>query len=343
MAELHANKGLDGLNRPMEGVRHRLLKILDQHGFHTGTRIGAELGLSRAAIHKHIRSLVDKGVPIHRVPGRGYRLAEGVVLLDEYAIERRLTDCARALAARIEVLEEVDSTSAEVARSINRGPLHGRICLAEKQTAGRGRRGRGWVASPYRDLMLSIGVEYAQWPQQLPTLGLVTALSIIRALEGVGIHDLMVKWPNDVVCRDRKLCGVLLDVTGEAHGGCRIIVGIGINVSMDAAHGRCIDRPWVDLETLIGRMPDRNAIAAQCLNVLLPMFESFPASGFSPYLTQWRNLDALRGRTITVHSAGGDTVDGIAEGVDDSGRLLVTDEGGRIRVLNQGEVSIRLR
>jgi len=286
---------------------------------------------------------VDKGVPIHRVPGRGYRLAEGVVMLDEDAIERRLSDSARALVAGIEVLEEVDSTSAEIARSIDRQALHGRICLAERQTAGRGRRGRGWVASPYRDLVMSIGIEYAQWPPQLPTLGLITALSIVRALEEVGIRDLMVKWPNDVVCRDRKLCGVLLDVAGEAHGGCRIIVGVGVNVSMNSAHGGCIDRPWIDLETLTGRVPDRNSIVAQCLNVLLPVFESFPESGFSPYLCQWRYLDALRGRAVTVHSAAGDAVDGVAGGVDDFGRLQVTDEGGRMRVLNQGEVSIRLR
>lgn len=343
MTNLHAGKGIEPLDRPAESVRHRLLKILDRQGFHTGTRIGAELGLSRAAIHKHVQVLVERGVPIHRVPGRGYRLAEGVTLLDESAIEKRLSDATRALVAGIEVLEEVDSTNAVIARTVDRDPFHGRICLAEKQVAGRGRRGRTWVATPYRDLMMSIGIEYPQWPAQLPTLGLVTALSLVRALEQVGARDLMVKWPNDVVHRDRKLCGILLDVSGETHGGCRVIVGIGINVSMDAELGRQVDQRWVDLETLAGRAPDRNAIAAQCINELLPMFRSFPRRGFDAYLSRWRRLDALTGRTVTVHGADGTTARGRADGVDESGRLRVTEAQGRVRAFTQGEVSIRLR
>lgn len=343
MSDLHADNGLNSRNRPMAGVRHRLLEILDQHGFHTGTQMGAELGLSRAAIHKHIRALVERGVPIHRVPGRGYRLAEGITLLDQKTIAGRLSESARRLATAVEVLEEVDSTSAEIARSMGRQPLNGRICLAEKQTAGRGRRGRAWVASPYRDLMMSVGIEYRQWPQQLPTLSLVTALSIVQALEQLGAGELMLKWPNDVVHRDRKLCGVLLDVSGESHGGCRIIVGIGINVSMDTDKGRRMDQPWIDLETLTGSAPDRNEVAARCINVLLPVFDSFPERGFSGYLSQWRDRDALRGRPVTVHGADGSTAQGEADGVDESGRLRVIGEQGQVRMFTQGEVSIRLR
>jgi BirA family transcriptional regulator, biotin operon repressor / biotin---[acetyl-CoA-carboxylase] ligase len=219
--------------------------------------------------------------------------------------------------------------------------LNGRVCLAEKQTAGRGRRGRSWVAEPYRDLMMSIGVEYPQWPAGLPTLGLVTALILVEALETLGARGLMVKWPNDVVYEHRKLCGVLLDVNGEAHGACRVIVGIGINLSTGSGQSRDIDQQWADLEAVAGRTFDRNAVASQCLELLLPAFRSFPARGFAAYQPAWRRLDALRDRQVTVHSADGGAFVGMAAGVDESGRLKVADAAGGRRFFTQGDVSVR--
>lgn len=327
----------------MEGTRNRLLQSLNQRGFHTGTEIGARLGLTRAAVHKHVQALVEQGVPIHRVPGRGYRLADGVTLLDKQSIAGRLSAGARAALARIDVLEEVDSTSAELARSTGSGPFHGRVCLAEKQSAGRGRRGRSWVATPYRDITMSIGVEYPQWPAHLPTLGLVTALTLVNSLEGMAVPGLMVKWPNDVVRDQAKVCGVLLDVAGEAHGVCRVIVGIGINVSAGAGQDRNIDQPWADLATLTGRAQDRNVIVAQCLNLLLPAFQRFPAEGFGPYRSRWRRRDALRDRWVAVHGADGTMFQGTAAGVDDSGRLMVHGADGGSRVFTQGDVSVRFQ
>lgn len=320
-----------------------MLQYLSPHRFLTGTEMGAAMGLSRAAIHKHIQALVERGVPIHRVPGRGYRLAENVTLLDGSLIAGFLSGSTRELVSEIEVLDEVDSTSACLAAGPSDRPLDGRVCLAETQTAGRGRRGRRWVASPYRDLMLSVGIEYSQWPAQLQTLGLVAALAVTRALNDLGLTGLLVKWPNDVIHGDHKLCGILLDVTGEAHGACRVIVGIGINVSMDRERGRGIDRQWTDFATIAGRAPDRNRLAAACLESLLPAFRSFPDRGFTPYRAEWGRLDALQGRAVAVIGSDGSVLNGQAAGVDDSGRLRVVDETGAVRVFTQGDVSIRIQ
>lgn len=304
--------------------------------------MGAALGLSRAAVHKHVQALVNRGVPIHRVPGRGYRLAEGVTLLDEPSITGQLTSRTRPLVAAIDVLDEVDSTSACLAAGAVERGVDGRICLAEIQSAGRGRRGRGWVSTPYRDLMMSVGVEYPQWPAQLHTLSLVTALLIVRALRGLGIKGLRVKWPNDLVHDGRKLGGILMDVTGEAHGACRVIAGIGINVVMGGAPGRTIDRLWTDLEAISGEAPDRNRLAAACLNDLMPGFRAFPEDGFTPYLPEWRRLDALRGRTVVVQGVEGATVHGRADGVDETGRLRVV-AAGQTHLFTQGDVSVRVQ
>lgn len=305
--------------------------------------MGATLGLSRAAVHKHVQALVNRGVPIHRVPGRGYRLAEGVTLLDESSITGQLSSRTRPLVRAIDILDEVDSTSATLAAGAAERGVDGRICLAEIQTAGRGRRGRGWVATPYRDLMMSVGVEYPQWPAQLQTLSLVTALLIVRALRGLGISGLRVKWPNDLVHDGRKLGGILMDVTGEAHGACRVIAGIGINVVMGREQGRAIDGPWTDLEAIAGGALDRNRLAAACLNDLMPGFRAFPEDGFTPYLPEWRCLDALRGRVVAVHGAEGATVSGRAEGVDETGRLLVIDAAGETHLFTQGDVSVQVQ
>lgn len=327
----------------MDATRYRLLRTLNRREFCTGTEIGAQLGLTRAAVHNHVRALVAQGVPIHRVPGRGYRLADGVSLLHATSIASRLSQRARALLAGIDVLEEVDSTSAQLAREEWARSLQCRVCLAEKQTAGRGRRGRAWIAAPYRDVMMSIGVAYPRWPDDLPTLGLVAALTIAEALEQLGVSGLRVKWPNDVVHEQEKLCGVLVDVTGEAHGACRVAVGIGINVSSRGQPARRIDQPWTELDTILARSLDRNTIVAQCLDRLLPALEAFPAAGFAPYRATWRRRDALRDQRIAVHTGDGGTLEGQAAGVDTHGRLKVIDADGRAHVVTQGDVSVRLQ
>lgn len=319
------------------------MKVLNSDSFVTGEDVGRSLGLTRAAIHKHVQALVARGVPIHRVPGRGYRLAEGVVLLDSDAVCRRLSAQSGAMLDRIDILEEVDSTSARLSRDAGPASTGSRVCLAETQTGGRGRRGRSWIATPYRDLMMSIRIDYPQWPARLQTLGLVAGLMIVRALEGIGGRGLKLKWPNDVVQDDRKLCGLLLDVTGEAHGACRMILGVGVNVSMEAERGSAIDRQWTDLETLTGRAPDRNVVAAACLNTLLPALYAFPETGFEPYRETWPALDALAGRDVAVHGADGRTVHGRADGIDESGCLRVIDESGGTRLFTQGDVSVRPR
>ncbi|HSH42203.1 MAG TPA: biotin--[acetyl-CoA-carboxylase] ligase [Arenicellales bacterium] len=325
----------------METTRNLLLRALAHRQFHTGTELGARVGLSRAAVHKHVRALVEQGVPTHSVPGRGYRLADGVSLLDAAAIRQCLSPEAGALDPRIEVLDEVDSTSAELARGNDAASAGMRVCLAEKQTAGRGRRGRTWVAEPYRDLMMSMAVSYRQWPAELPTLGLVTAMQVVDALSALGVPGLGVKWPNDVVHARGKVCGVLLDVTGEAHGACRVIIGIGINVSTGEDRTREIARQWTDLSALAGRTLDRNDIAGRCLDRLLPAYDRFPAAGFSPYRSAWTNHDRLCGRQVSVDCADGSTFQGEAAGVDESGRLVVLGADGARHCFTQGDVSVR--
>lgn len=326
----------------MDGTRQQLLRILGSREFRTGAQMGAALGLTRAAVHKHIRALAEQGVPVHRVPGRGYRLADGVSLLNGEEIERRLCRPSRALISGVEVLEAVDSTSMELSRRPDSCAAKGRICLAEKQTAGRGRRGRSWVATPYRDLMMSIAWVFPRWPAELPTLGLASSLMIAEALEAADVDGLELKWPNDIVHRHRKVCGVLLDATGETQGECRVIIGIGINVSMAGGHAAGIDQSWVDLETLLGQPPDRNRLAAECLNRLLPMLDSFTNEGFASCLQRWRDRDAIAGRAVSITGADGAVAHGKAAGIDDGGRLRFVDDAGVTRLFSQGDVSVRL-
>jgi len=325
----------------MDASRKRLLQCLEPGRFRTGTEMGGIVGLSRAAVHKHIQALAEHGLPVHSVPGRGYRLEAGAGVLNASRIREQLSASTGALLASLEILDEVDSTSAYLARRFDAAPLAGRVCLAERQTRGRGRRGRSWTACPYRDLILSIGVEYPGWPPDLPALGLATALMVIRALESQGARELRVKWPNDIVHGDAKLCGILLDVTGEAHGGCRLIVGIGINLSTDGTRREALEQAWTDVASIAGAAPDRNRVAAACLDELLPGFRSFPTRGFAACRDEWEARDALAGREIRVHFAGGGGVTGRAAGVDDAGRLRVRGADGRCRCFHQGDVSIR--
>src|SRR5690606_30204687 len=152
--------------------------------FHSGTDLGKRLGVSRAAVNKGVRALAGLGLEIHSIPGRGYKLPEPVAPLDRAAIlaelERRGTR-----PPSLEVLESVDSTNRYL---LARAPslASGSVCLTEAQTRGRGRRGRGWLATPYRNLLLSVASRFETGPAGVAAFGLAAGLALLEGLEEYG-------------------------------------------------------------------------------------------------------------------------------------------------------------
>ncbi len=295
--------------------------------------MASQLSITRAAIWKHIQALVSMGLPVETMKGKGYRLLRPLDLLSKKKIVGLLPSVVAGQISILDVLLSCDSSNDYIAA---KGPVHGSVCFTEHQVRGRGRRGRQWVSPMAQNIYCSIGWLVQDGVQSLSGLSLAVGAGLARWLDGEGVKGVGVKWPNDIVVNDQKLAGILIEVSGDLQGLCGLTLGIGLNVAMERAD---IDQPWVSLRSL-GVNRARNELAAAMLKAVMPVLQNYPERGFQQYMNEWARYDACCSRQVRVQTASGST-DGVALGVNQEGALLVESEG-RLRVINGGEVSLRL-
>lgn len=320
----------------MSGERELLRRLIQ--GPVSGDALARDAGLTRAAMWKRIESLREAGVRIDARAGRGYALAGPLDLLEAEGIAALLPDSARQRIAALEVAWSLDSTNSELLRRDT--PADGAaVLLAEQQTGGRGRRGRQWASPVAANLYLSLARQFSGGLARLGGLSLVAGIAAAEALRGMGLADVGLKWPNDLLASGRKLGGVLVEGGGEHGGPVRAVIGIGLNVRMPAAFAGGIDQAWVDLAAMTAAVPERNALAANLLSQLLPALDRFDQDGLAPFLPRFQALDVLAGREIAIHGAR-ETRYGIAGGLADDGALRVRIEG-QWQAVHAGEVSVR--
>lgn len=308
-----------------------------------GDVLAREAGLTRAAVWKRIDALRDAGIAIDAVPGRGYHLEQALDLLEAEAIRDALPLPVRAELATLDVAWSLDSTNSELLR--RQTPVRGcAVLLAERQTGGRGRRGRAWTSPLAAHVYLSLARCFDGGLARLGGLSLVAGVAAAEALRALGHAGVGLKWPNDLVVADgdglRKLGGLLVEGGGEAAGAARAVIGLGLNVRMPAAAAAGIDQPWVDLASMSAQPPSRNAVVATLLSHLLPALQQFDAEGLAPFLPRYAALDALAGRALRVHE-GDRAWPATALGIADDGALRVRDGEGCERHVHAGDVSVR--
>lgn len=315
----------------------------------SGDMLARDGGQTRAAVWKRICNLREAGIVIDARPGRGYVLAQPLDLLDATAIRAQLPDAVHAQLASLEVAWSIESTNSALLQAPT--PAHGAaVLLAERQTGGRGRRGRVWASPLAANLYLSIARGFAGGLARLGGLSLVAGIAAVEALHTLGVTAARLKWPNDIVIDDdaglRKLGGLLVEGGGEYGGPVRAVVGLGLNVRMPEAAGARIDQPWVDLAALLSTLPLRDAITVALLTALLPALDAFDHDGLAPFLPRYAALDALAGREIIVHDGELDRDIGItatALGLAPDGALRVRLTDGATRHIHAGDVSVRAR
>jgi BirA family transcriptional regulator, biotin operon repressor / biotin---[acetyl-CoA-carboxylase] ligase len=321
--------------------RAELLRLLSDGGLHSGEELAAALSISRAAVWKRLQQLESWGIACEARPGSGYRLEAPVELLDAAQIRDRLPQAARAMLRKLEVHESLASTSDRLLAIDDLPPGRFDACLAEFQSAGRGRRGRHWVAPFASGLCLSINWSFRDAPAMLGALSLAAGVAALRALGRLGFARLSLKWPNDILSGDAKLGGILIDLRGEAAGPAYVVVGIGINVRLPRAARERLAAEGVEVTDLaaLGGTPGRNDLAAVLIAELAQALVEFGARGLAAFSEEWQAADALAGRPVRVLH-GGQPLEGLARGVDGDGALLLEVDGARRRILS-GEVSIR--
>ncbi|WP_110877755.1 bifunctional biotin--[acetyl-CoA-carboxylase] ligase/biotin operon repressor BirA [Franconibacter helveticus] len=308
-----------------------LMSILADGQFHSGEQLGDSLGMSRAAINKHIQTLRDWGVDVFTVPGKGYSLPEPVQLLDEEVIRNQVQK------GSVAVLPVIDSTNQYLLDRLS-SLQSGDACIAEYQQAGRGRRGRKWFSPFGANLYLSMYWRLEEGPAAAIGLSLVIGIVMAEVLHDLGADQVRVKWPNDLYLQDRKLAGILVELTGKTGDAAQIVIGAGINLAMRRVESEVVNQGWINLQEA-GIKIDRNKLAVRLINELRVALEQFEKEGLSPFLMRWEKLDNFIHRPVKL-IIGDREIFGISRGIDEQGALLL-EQNGVIKAWVGGEISLR--
>lgn len=316
-----------------------VLRRLDDGHFHSGQELAGEFGLSRASVCNLMSLAGDLGVRVHAVRGRGYRLPDAMTWLDVARVSQALAEYAPAFVVHIE--EGVDSTNSRLMARAQAGAPEGTVVAVEYQLAGRGRRGRPWVAQLGGNLTFSVLWRFDGGLQAMNGLSLAVGLAVARAVKRSTVQPVGLKWPNDILVERRKLAGILIEAQGDMNEAAFAVVGVGLNVRLSPAQRLAIDQPVVDLVE-IGASLDRNALLADCLREMHRAVAQFRTGGFAALRAAWAALDTYAGCAVCVHLADGQQFPGVAAGVDDSGAFLLRTPQGELRPFHGGEISLRL-
>lgn len=289
-------------------------------GLVSGEAISDKLGLSRAAVWKHVQALRARGYRIDAVPARGYRLREIPDRLTP--LELRPLLATRELGQVLHCFEEVASTS-DVAKALAEdGAAHGEVVIAERQTAGRGRRGRTWVSPPGKNLYLSVVLRPELPARRAPEVTLVASVALCEVVREAGVAA-EIRWPNDLLARGRKLAGILTELAADPDHVQWVVLGIGVNLN---AGPEDFPRELRDHATSLaaerGQPAPRALFTASLLARLEEWLERHRAEGFPPVREAWRARSGTLGRPVRVSAEGRD-VEGVAEDIDETGALLL--------------------
>ncbi len=310
-----------------------LLMLLADGGFYSGSDLGRQLGVSRAAIWKRVQRVADEyGVTVQSVPGKGYRLSQPLQLLNKDIIQQALPSLP------IFIYESIASTNDQAKQllSSHNAPM---VVLAEHQSQGRGRRGREWVSPFAQNLYLSFVWPVTEGLNQIDGLSLLVGVVVAKAIKRLSGVDAQLKWPNDVLIGGRKVAGILLELVGDPVELCHVVIGIGVNLNMvDLFNG--IDQEWTSLSKEMGSVVNRELFAKTILEELACYLDKQKKYGFSSVRSEWDELHAWKGESVSLH-VGNQIVIGRVVGIADKGEICLLVDGEERKYLG-GELSLRL-
>ena len=320
----------------MQDLETEIILKLRSSGYLTREELGGSSGAGKASVGRMIERLRKRGYRIDEIPGEGYRLVSSPDALD--ACESTAELRSAGLTNPVSAFESVDSTN-DVAGSLARdGAPDGTIVVAEEQTGGRGRLGRRWHSPRGLGLWFSLVLRPDVEARQSACLSLVAAASVASALKaGCGVKA-SVRWPNDVVCGSKKICGILTE--SEFVGGKLdfVVIGVGLNV-----HQQVSDFPR-DLRTSAtsvaiecGRPVRRARLLADVIAAIRDRYATFASEGFGPARKELLSLSSLIGKFTRVATGTGD-IDGTAVDIDESGALVLRTESGHLRTIIAGDI-----
>lgn len=258
-----------------------------------------------------------------------------MMLLNEAEIRQHIHSLNPMI--QFDILDTIDSTNRFLKSKPRQNDIH--ICCAETQTQGRGRFGRTWHSPFGENIYFSARYHLACDITLLSGLSLVTSLAVIQTLNELGLNDnLSIKWPNDIHWQGRKLSGCLIELIPDSEQ-IVVVIGIGINVNSNTQAHPLPDKPWCSLLDISGQLQNRNQIIGRLIEHLHQHLQCLQTSGLKHFIDQWRVVDALYGQAITVSTSTG-IITGLANGIDETGRLILIDANNDVQHLSSGETTI---
>lgn len=320
-------------------MKTRILKELKMsEGYISGQRLCEQLGVSRTAVWKHIRSLREDGYQIDSVTNKGYKLVAEPDLLKEGEIALYLR--TKWLGKELICMDSLDSTNLEVRRLAENGACHGTTVITEEQTMGRGRRGRGWLGEEGSGIWMSFLLRPSIGAENSSMLTLVTALAVEEAIREItGIRS-GIKWPNDIIIHGRKVCGILTEMSLQMDEINYIVVGLGINVNIEQ-FPKELEEKATSLQMEGGARVRRAPLAAKVLECFEKYYDIFlKTEDLSALMELYNNLLVHRDQDIRlIH---GDSEELCrSRGINEEGELIVEDQQGNLSKVVSGEVSVR--
>jgi len=326
---------LKGLYVKTHSVK-QLLQLLDAEQYHSGEWLGEKLGITRAGVWKQLKLLEELGVAVESKHRHGYRLRQPVDLLDKNLI---LSALPPAMASNIALTTHltVDSTNTVVKDKVSQCEYT--VCVADHQSAGRGRQGRFWQSPLGSNCYYSLLWKTEYGFASLEGLSLVMGLALTKVLEKQNVTGLHLKWPNDILWNGKKVAGILVEVDGDIYGSCQVIVGVGVNLFLPKKVREKIDQPVEDLTSILGKHLNKNILVANLTEEIVNHLKVFDDVGFKGYQNEWNHYAAYLGERVVLQ-AGSLKVVGICQGVNKQGNLLI-EVDGEIKAFSGGELSLR--
>ncbi|MCK3657583.1 bifunctional biotin operon repressor/biotin--[acetyl-CoA-carboxylase] ligase [Pasteurellaceae bacterium Pebbles2] len=310
---------------------NRLFALIADCQPKTLENLTALLGCKRTELAQHIEQLQQQGIPI--------QIEHNTLCLQPRTALLNINQLQQAVACPITYVPIIHSTNQFLLDKLKTEPAHkGELCLAEQQTAGRGRRGRQWI-SPFASQLMFSFVWQIDARKSLEGLSLVVAMAIHKALAQFDCNNIELKWPNDILLQDRKLTGILIEIAHTQNGKINSVIGIGMNIDIPMDNQQ-ITQPWANLSEILPKI-DRTFLLITLINHIYTELDQFEQQGISEKFQQeWRNVDRFFGEEVNIIKENA-IISGIEQGIDERGYLKLLTYQGELLCFNGGEVSLR--
>ena len=322
-------------------MKTEILKLLrETDGYVSGQQISEQFGVSRTAVWKVIRQLQDDGYQVEAVRNKGYYIVDSPDVMTKEELASLMK--TRWAGRNILYYDVTDSTNLRIKQAGDEGAPHGTLAVADRQTAGRGRRGRTWESPAGSSIYMSILLRPEIAPNKASMLTLVMALNVVEGIqECIGNdRDIQIKWPNDIIINGKKLAGILTEMSSQIDYINHVTVGVGINVNMTEFPEEIADTA-TSLRLECGHTVKRASLIAAVMERLEENYEIFlETEDLSGLLGRYSALLVNRDRDVLIIGQK-EKYQAHAIGIDNTGELIVRREDGTLEKIYAGEVSVR--